>query len=192
MVAEELTPIIEKHLQEFALENITFEIKPNSMRLDNIEEFGWNVILIPSHLPYRMTPYYEELARVEAEILAQYGVKVFFVTGQLKNVSESDFVGVCTVGRVRKRNATPEKVLQVVKENLKDFPVDGMTFEIEEKCVREGEFGWRVVLSPSHLPDRMTYYYEELAIIEENIAEKEGFRVFFTTGQPQNLLTEVT
>jgi hypothetical protein len=90
-----------------------------------------------------------------------------------------------------KKQATPQEVAQIVRQYLANFPVDGMTFEIEEKRIREGEFGWRVVLSPSHLPERMSPYYEEIAIIEEDIAQKEGFRVFFTTGQPQNFLAEV-
>ena len=86
---------------------------------------------------------------------------------------------------------TKETIIALCKKYLKDFPVDNITFEIDPKCVREKEHGWRVLLTPSHLPERMTYYYEELAIVEEDLSEKENINILFSTGDPANLLAEV-
>jgi hypothetical protein len=82
-------------------------------------------------------------------------------------------------------------VLRMVRKYLQNFPIDNITFTVEESGITSLTHGWRVVICASHLPERMSPYYEELAIIEEDIAEKEGVNVLFTTGRPQNLLAEV-
>ena len=79
---------------------------------------------------------------------------------------------------------TKDKIIQLAKASLANFRVEGITFEVPESRVRQTEHGWRVTLVPSHLPKRMSPYYEELAIIVEDIAEQEGVNILFSTADP--------
>ena len=82
---------------------------------------------------------------------------------------------------------TQEDVAKLVRAGLIGFRVAGITFEVPEAKIRQTEHGWRVTLVPSHLPERMSPYYEELAIIEEELSEREGINVLFSTADPVDL-----
>ena len=79
---------------------------------------------------------------------------------------------------------TKDKIIQLTKAHLANFRIEGITFEVPESRIRQTEHGWRVTLVPSHLPDRMSPYYEELAIVEEEIAEREDINILFSTADP--------
>jgi hypothetical protein len=81
---------------------------------------------------------------------------------------------------------TPASVADLVRRYLKDVRLgDGSIYlEVDAEHVYRGEFSWRVPVHPSRWPQRMFEYYEVLAEVEQDIAEKENLNVLFSTGEP--------
>ena len=82
---------------------------------------------------------------------------------------------------------THEEVLATLQKYLKDIRVNDLqsgvpeiVFAVDASTLHKSEFSWRVALHPSREPRRWSYVYEELAILEETIAEETGLNLFFT------------
>jgi hypothetical protein len=79
------------------------------------------------------------------------------------------------------------EVLTTLQKYLADVRVNDLTsgapeivFAIDEPSLHPSEFAWRVQLLPSREPRRWSYVYEEIAILEETIAEETGLNLFIT------------
>lgn len=82
---------------------------------------------------------------------------------------------------------TREEVLETLQKYLKDVRVNDLqsgapeiTFTVGVSSLHKSEFAWRVQLYPSREPRRWSYVYEELAVLEETIAEETGLNLFIT------------
>jgi hypothetical protein len=93
-----------------------------------------------------------------------------------------------TTETTKQTTFTAKEVLITLQKYLADVWVDDKTldalpirFHVVENSLHKSEFAWRVRLSPSREPRRWTYVYEELALLEEKIAEEAGVNLFITT-----------
>lgn len=75
-------------------------------------------------------------------------------------------------------------VVAIARTYLNDVRLDDITVAVDPSYIERREFAWHVGVRPSRYPARMYYLYDELAMVAEEIAEKEGLNVFFVVGEP--------
>ena len=80
---------------------------------------------------------------------------------------------------------TKQEAARIVEHRLAgwEFP-GGVTFTVVPTQVETGDNWLRVPIHPSFWPERMYPIYEELAHLEEDIANTEGIDLFLFLGEP--------
>ena len=80
---------------------------------------------------------------------------------------------------------TKQDAARIVEKRLaiSQFP-GGVTFTVIPAQVETGDNWLRVPIHPSFWPERMYPIYEELAHLEEDIANTEGVDLFLYLGEP--------
>lgn len=80
---------------------------------------------------------------------------------------------------------TKQDAARIVEKRLAglQFP-GGVTFTVIPTQVETGDNWLRVPIHPSFWPERMYPIYEELAHLEEDIANTEGIDLFLYLGEP--------
>jgi hypothetical protein len=77
---------------------------------------------------------------------------------------------------------TQESLLKIITPYINSFSVDDgdniITIEVDKKHIVKEPYAWHVRVIPSSQPSRDWRLLEELSILIEDIAEKEGIRVY--------------
>ena len=81
---------------------------------------------------------------------------------------------------------TAEQVADRVRPYVAGRTVGDVTLTLDEARIHLRNDYWRIPIRPSHFPERLAPYYEELAIIEEQIEEREGLHVTVASGNALN------
>ncbi len=79
---------------------------------------------------------------------------------------------------------TKQEVAQKVQERLREVTPGGVTLHVLESDVRKIDNWWYVPVRPSRWPRRMSDFYEDLAIVEDDIQEREHLNILLATGLP--------
>lgn len=79
---------------------------------------------------------------------------------------------------------TKQEVAQKVRERLVNVTPGGVTLYVEDDDVYKIDEWWRVPVRPSRWPRRMSDFYEDLAIVEDDIQEREHLNILLATGVP--------
>ena len=83
---------------------------------------------------------------------------------------------------------TANEVQAVVERHLAqahiEDPDGAITLEIDASYIVCEPYAWHVRVRPSREPDRQWRFYEELAVIAENIAMQDHLEVHFIPGAP--------
>ncbi len=85
-------------------------------------------------------------------------------------------------------NQTADDVRAVVERHLAlaqvEDPDGVITLWVDPSYIVREPYAWHVGVRPSREPDRQWRFYEELAIIAENIAEQDRLEVHLIPGEP--------
>lgn len=79
---------------------------------------------------------------------------------------------------------TKQEVAQKVRDRLVNVTPGGVTLYVEDDDVYKIDEWWRVPVRPSRWPRRMSDFYEDLAIVEDDIQEREHLNILLATGVP--------
>ncbi len=79
---------------------------------------------------------------------------------------------------------TKQQVAQKVREHLMGVTPGGVTLHVVDEDVYKVDEWWRVPVRPSRWPKRMSDFYEDLAIVEDDIQEREHLNILLATGLP--------
>ncbi len=79
---------------------------------------------------------------------------------------------------------TKQEVAQQVQERLTNITPGGVTLHVQESDVRKIDNWWYVPVRPSRWPKRMSDFYEDLAIVEDDLQEQEHLNILLATGVP--------
>jgi sugar phosphate isomerase/epimerase len=84
------------------------------------------------------------------------------------------------------RNA--DEVREIVERHLAlayvEDPEGKITLHIDPTYIVREPYAWHVGIRPSRDADRQWRFYEELAVIAENIAVQDGLEVHLIPGEP--------
>ena len=86
---------------------------------------------------------------------------------------------------------TKQEVAQKVRERLTIVTPGGVTLHVVDEDVYKVDEWWRVPVRPSRWPRRMSDFYEDLAIVEDDIQEREHLNILLATGMPLEEESEV-
>jgi hypothetical protein len=85
-------------------------------------------------------------------------------------------------------NQTADDVRAIVERHLTlaqvEDPDGVITLRVDPAYIVREPYAWHVGVRPSREPDRQWRFYEELAIIAENIAEQDRLEVHLIPGEP--------
>ena len=77
-----------------------------------------------------------------------------------------------------------QKIAQKVRERLAGVMPGGVTLSVVDADVyRTGEY-WLVPVNFSRWPQRMSDFYEDLAIVEDDLQEQDHLNILLATGVP--------
>ena len=80
------------------------------------------------------------------------------------------------------------EVQAIVERHLSTAHVEDpegiITLQLDPEFIVKEPYAWHVGVRPSREPDRQWRFYEELAIIAENIAEQDQLEVHLIPGEP--------
>jgi len=83
---------------------------------------------------------------------------------------------------------TANDVQAIVERHLSQAKVEDpegvITLQLDPEYIVKEPYAWHVGVRPSREPDRQWRFYEELAIIAENIAEQDQLEVHLIPGEP--------
>ena len=83
---------------------------------------------------------------------------------------------------------TKYDVQAIVEYHLRQTQVEDpegiITLQLDPSLIVKEPYAWHVGVRPSREPDRQWRFYEELAIIAENIAEQDQLEVHLIPGEP--------
>lgn len=83
---------------------------------------------------------------------------------------------------------TANDVQAIVERHLNlakvEDPEGIITLQLDQTFIVKEPYAWHVGVRPSREPDRQWRFYEELAIIAENIAEQNQLEVHLIPGEP--------
>ena len=79
---------------------------------------------------------------------------------------------------------TKQQVAQTVRERLASVKPGGVTLHVAETDVRKIDNWWYVPVRPSRWPKRMSDFYEDLAIVEDDLQESEHLNILLATRLP--------
>jgi hypothetical protein len=101
----------------------------------------------------------------------------------MSKISEmSEMSKMTTKTTTKKNELTQEGLLKIITPYVNSLSVnDGdaiITIEIDKKHIVKEPYAWHVRVIPSSQPSRDWRLLEEVAILIEDIAEKEGVRVY--------------
>jgi hypothetical protein len=78
-----------------------------------------------------------------------------------------------------------ERVLQLVRERLRECHPGGVTISVVEDLMRQENGCWRVPVRPSVQPPRTYEYYDALADVETDLSENEQLEVWLVPTMPE-------
>jgi hypothetical protein len=83
---------------------------------------------------------------------------------------------------------TANYVQAIVERHLNlakvEDPEGIITLQLDPTFIVKEPYAWHVGVRPSREPDRQWRFYEELAVIAENIAEQDHLEVHLIPGEP--------
>ena len=83
---------------------------------------------------------------------------------------------------------TANEVQAIVERHLStahiEDPKGTITLQLDPEFIVREPYAWHVGVRPSREPDRQWRFYEELAVIAENIAEQDQLEVHLIPGEP--------
>jgi len=75
-------------------------------------------------------------------------------------------------------------VAEKARQELQGVEVSGITLRVEDEDVYKVDEWWRVPVRPSRWPRRMSDFYEDLAIVEDDVQKREHLNILLATGLP--------
>ncbi len=84
----------------------------------------------------------------------------------------------------KQEEVTKQEVAQKVRERLDGVTPGGVALFVKDDDVYKVDDWWRVPVSPSRWPKRMSDFYEDLSIVEDDLQEAEHLNILLETGEP--------
>src|SRR5947209_16368062 len=89
------------------------------------------------------------------------------------------------IDRTKPTRVTARAVAEKVAEYPKECHPGGVTVEVDPGGVQRRESSWRVRVRPSTEPPKLFEYYEALADVEIELAERDHLNVWLVTADPE-------
>jgi hypothetical protein len=84
----------------------------------------------------------------------------------------------------KQKEMTKQEVAQKVRERLDGITPGGVALFVKDDDVYKVDNWWRVPVSPSRWPKRMSDFYEDLATVTDDLQEAEHLNILLETGEP--------
>lgn len=84
----------------------------------------------------------------------------------------------------KQKEMTKQEVAQKVRERLEGVTPGGVTLFVKDDDVYKVDNWWRVPVTPSRWPKRMSDFYEDLAAVTDDLQEAEHLNILLETGEP--------
>ena len=79
---------------------------------------------------------------------------------------------------------TKQQVAEKVRARLVGVEPGGVTLHVVDEDIYKIDAWWRVPIRPSRWPKRLSDFYEDLAIVEDELQEQEHLNILMATGEP--------
>jgi hypothetical protein len=80
---------------------------------------------------------------------------------------------------------TEEKVIELVREQLRHQHPGGVTLDVAPEGIRRQDEYWYIPVLPSRQPPKMYEYYEALAEVEATLEENEQLQIWLVPVIPE-------
>ena len=87
---------------------------------------------------------------------------------------------------LEKNQLTAQQVADKVRPYFINRSVGDISLQLDEVRITQRNGYWRIPVRPSYWPEPLFPYYDALALLEDEIQNREGIKITLASGDPVN------